>query len=180
MSTEIHRPSAEVAKKRIGDNESIQLYIGPSVVGLEEMLPTIPQQEPTLFFLDAHFPGEFYKDFKGYDVTGEISIQLPLEQELKIIKRLRPDSPDVIIVDDLRLYEDGSYENGNLPPGYANIPSDFRHLSFCQEIFPERLLSRSMQDEGYLFIAKGPITGLKPLGIGSIAKRQFLRLIKKL
>jgi hypothetical protein len=176
FSSEIHAESAAEAIKRVGYRRNVRILHGSSASALEEILPKLDPQAPVLFFLDAHFPGEFFKNFSGYDVTPNLDIQLPLEHELKLIKKYRSDASDIIIVDDLRLYEDADYENGNLPKGYANIPESLRSIKFCEEIFPERILDRSLQDEGYLFISRTGISKMPPLSAHNRFKRQLLRL----
>ena len=79
-------------------------------------------------------------------------ISFPLESELRLIQQARPNCADIIVVDDLRLYEDGPFEGGNLPSGFANILPEIRNLDFIQQIFPERTIVRNYRDEGYLFI----------------------------
>lgn len=81
-------------KRAMDENVSpfIHFYLGDSV----EMLPIMLDQlngERLLVWLDAHL--------------GEASIdkRLPLEKELQILTSKRDCSKDVIIVDDLRLYD---------------------------------------------------------------------------
>jgi hypothetical protein len=92
---------------------------------------------------------------------------MPLEQELTLIDRLRPDSEDVIIVDDLKLYEDGDYANGNIASNFANIHDSLRNLHFLQNLFPSKVISRCYLDDGYLIIQPGDLnfelTGLNTM-----------------
>ena len=85
-----------------------------------EYLPTILNKigsaSNILFFLDAHFPGadfstgnDRYKD--SLNQYGNDAI--PLENELNIIAKTRPNNRDVILIDDLRIYTDGGFETGN-------------------------------------------------------------------
>ncbi len=67
--------------------------------------------EPTLFWLDAHFPNA---DFNGapYDAESVASRRIPLETEVAIMTENRSLIRDVVIMDDLRIYEDGPFEGG--------------------------------------------------------------------
>jgi hypothetical protein len=71
---------------------------------LEEYVPQLPADEPVLFWLDAHFLGS---DIRGVPYAESIQTHkrdsLPLEDEVKIITRLRDTSKDVIICDDYHL-----------------------------------------------------------------------------
>lgn len=151
-SAEIHRETALSAKRRFGDNPNVTILNSDSIGALSEVLPSIAANARVLFFLDAHFPGEVAKDFEGYSSTVPGSQSLPLEDELRLIKALRPLSDDLIIVDDLRIYEDGPFENGNLPANFANIPDASRHLKFVGEIFGDRSIERDYREEGYILI----------------------------
>lgn len=120
--------------------------IGTSAEILEKWLSCgeIPVAESVLFYLDAHFPGA---DFRGgaYSVSSENAV--PLETELKLIKRYRPDSPDLIICDDARIYMVGPFENGNVE--WLQVPGGF---SFLNGLFPMQNVSVNFGEEGYLII----------------------------
>ena len=105
-----------------------------------------------LFFLDAHFPGEVSREFKGYKHDEPRELKLPLANELRTIKHLRPNSEDVIIVDDLRIYEDGPFEHGNMPEWAQTLGELDRNLDFICNTFPDRRIVKDYHDEGYLMI----------------------------
>lgn len=66
---------------------------------------------PSMFFLDAHFPGaDFHKISYEESLRTYMKDAFPLEDELRLIKELRDTSKDVIIIDDFILYEDGDYD----------------------------------------------------------------------
>jgi len=67
-------------------------------------------KSPTLFFLDAHFPGS---EWGFYDKESDDSIRIPLETELKELVKVKDITKDVIIIDDLRIYIDGPFQGGN-------------------------------------------------------------------
>jgi hypothetical protein len=65
---------------------------------------------PSLFWLDAHFPGCYFSE--GFD-EPDLTKRLPLEEELITISQYRDISNDVIIMDDLRMYVDRNFSDGN-------------------------------------------------------------------
>lgn len=151
FSTEIHEPTYLRAKNYFSKHKKVQILNKDSATALEEILLKIPLSVPILFFLDAHFPGEVEGGFE-YSDNRVSNISMPLKVELEMISRLRPSAKDVIIVDDLNLYEDGPFENGVINSNYANIPSSVRDLSFITSLYPEKKILRNFQDEGYLII----------------------------
>jgi hypothetical protein len=108
--------------------------VGPLVEVLDD--------NPTLFWLDAHFPNS---DFHGapYDSEKDKDIRVPLETELKTITESRDISKDVFILDDLRIYKD-------LP----NIRWAFKETTgdqFMHDMLQETHILREVHaDQGYL------------------------------
>lgn len=100
-----------VEKFKNFNNISILLGLSDKVLG--NILPNI-SVDPTLFWLDAHYPGADF-GINGASLTSEsnLDIRLPLQKELEAIKFNRNTSRDVFILDDLRIYKDGPFENGN-------------------------------------------------------------------
>jgi hypothetical protein len=139
------------ATDKFKHHPNVSIINSDSLSALHEIVPTIPKEDSILFFLDAHFPGEVEDGF-DYQQNLPRDQTLPLEQELTLIDRLRPDSEDVIIVDDLKIYEDGNYANGNIVANFANIHNNLRNLDFLQSLFPRKVITRSLLDDGYLII----------------------------
>lgn len=96
------------------------------------------------FFLDAHFPGA---DYRGeiYDISKPNAV--PLQDELKLIKKYRPYSKDIIICDDARLYTLGYFEHGNVE--YLQIPGGYQ---FILDLFPDDPVYLYNYEEGYFVI----------------------------
>jgi hypothetical protein len=127
FSVEMDPHLYEQACKYNAKNMSIKF--GKSKDRLPEILYDPEIKNNILFFLDAHFPETDFGEEYGYSVPQypetvpqyTKSVQtygedaFPLKNELEIIKKFRADKPDVIIIDDLRIYEDGNYEDGNWP-----------------------------------------------------------------
>lgn len=77
-----------------------------STQALQELLPTLDKDDSVLFFLDAHLPGaDFHKITYTESMEKYKQDSFPLEEELKMIKAARKDKKDVIVIDDLQLYE---------------------------------------------------------------------------
>jgi hypothetical protein len=115
---------AHCQKTLANKDTRIHLVLNDSLTFLKELLPKLDKEQNCLFFLDAHLPGHDkrsnYKDIQLSELT------FPLEQELDIIYNLRNKSKDVIIIDDLRIYEDNQYDSGNWKERYQfNLTSDF-------------------------------------------------------
>ena len=92
-------------------SKNINLLIGKSTEILDEYIPQIPKESPTLFYLDAHFPGaDFQKCTYEESIREHKKDAFPLEEEVDVILEKRDISKDVFIIDDLVLYEEGDFE----------------------------------------------------------------------
>ncbi len=151
-SVEINTETAEKAKEKFKKNNKVTILNSDSISALKLILPKLHNDDKIFFFLDAHFPGEVSSNFHGYDKESFDHISLPLEQELKLIKLTRPETNDIIVVDDLRIYEDADYESGNLPSDFQNLPDKIRNIDFVQNIFKTRTIQKLLFGEGYLVI----------------------------
>jgi|TARA_R100000664_G_scaffold32401_1_gene47283 hypothetical protein len=98
----------ECKNKFKGDNR-VTLFNDNSLEGLKQVLNKLGPS-PTLFWLDAHFPGADFH-FNDYDhLKEDESLHMPLVRELQLIHSSRKGYGDVFIIDDLQLYEDGPFE----------------------------------------------------------------------
>lgn len=122
------------------------IRLGYSTDVLENWLSSgeFSQEDRILFFLDAHFPGSDYRGIP-YTVEGEHSV--PLQRELELIKKYRPNGHDFIICDDARIYMLGPFEGGNVPDLQVK-----GGLSFLKDIFPFENISISFFEQGYIEI----------------------------
>ena len=180
-SAEIDESTAVLASKRFSSFAHVKILQGDSVEVLEKVLPSLDQKSRCLFFLDAHFPGEMSDQFVGYSNTEMNALSLPLERELEIIRKYRPDCRDVIIIDDLRIYEDGPFRHGNLPPEIPRLPEVLRNVDFVKRIFSDREVKRNYRDEGYLLIyPKGLRLDLIKFDFWGNVKLAFLKLLNQL
>jgi hypothetical protein len=123
---------------------SIHALLGSSI----DVLPNILKENhdvPTLFWLDGHLPS-----FYGH--PRDEKTERPLKKELELIVKNKNASKDVIIIDDLRIYEDGSYANGNCAR-WAMPPEEEHGITFMYESFKEtHLIVKDNRAEGYLIM----------------------------
>lgn len=120
--------------------KNCHIFNTDSVTGLDDLLIDI--DESILFWLDAHFPN-------GADFgMGNYNGGLPLERELDVIRKHRVGN-DVIIIDDLRIYEDGPFINGN----WADRTSiGGNNIDFIQPFLETHTLTKDFRDEGYIIL----------------------------
>lgn len=121
---------------------------------LNDLLPKLDLEKNYLFFLDAHFPeadfqnedpGRYIKSFFKY---GQDSI--PLEDELALIRTKRTLNRDVILIDDLRIYEDGPFETGNWADRTKIKAGD---ISFIEKLLGSTHdITRNFKQQGYLIL----------------------------
>jgi hypothetical protein len=131
----------------------VQLFAGRSVDIMRQILPQIPGN--IIFWLDAHFPGAHHL-LQTYGSENDADIRLPLEQELTLIKQLRPGKRDVILIDDLRIYEKDNFEEGNLSDLGLEKLGKF-DSRFLYSIFQETHMSRRiLKNTGYLMLLPKP------------------------
>ncbi|MBI3318890.1 MAG: methyltransferase domain-containing protein [Candidatus Omnitrophica bacterium] len=138
--------------KCLNHDPRIRIECADSSAFLKKLLPELGSERSALFWLDAHFPGADF-GLKDYSAEKEASVRLPLEAELQRIQASRPGATDVILVDDLRIYEDGPFENGNIPPTHNTLPNHLRDTGFVHRLFGEtHWILKSYQDEGHLIL----------------------------
>lgn len=91
------------------NDDRLTLINDNSLNGLEKVLEELDER-PTLFWLDAHFPGADFH-FNDYDhMKEEQSLHMPLVEELQMIHKQRKHCSDVFILDDLQLYQEGPFQ----------------------------------------------------------------------
>lgn len=147
-SVEIIPEIAEEAKNRFSSLDKIEIIKNDSASALEHKIPELNGN--CIFWLDAHFPGAD-AGLTGYDADSDEILRLPLINEIEIIHRLRKKFKDVLIIDDLRIYEEGPFENGNVP--VDALPLAERNIQFIYKYFGQsHFILRSYLDEGYILV----------------------------
>ena len=148
ISTEIIPAIANEAKFRFQHERRVTIIDSCSTDALSAELPFLDGN--CLFWLDAHFPGA-YAGLERYDAIKDEDIRLPLEKELTIIHDLRKSYQDLLIIDDLRVYEDGTYENGSSPAD--TLPRKNRDIDFINRLFGKsHIPMRTYRNEGYVLL----------------------------
>ena len=90
--------------------KDVNWHLGTSFDILPEILPDL--KVTTLFWMDAHFPGADF-GLSSYGDEKDDDKRLPLKKELETIVANRDVTNDVFVIDDLRIYEDGPFGDGN-------------------------------------------------------------------
>ena len=97
-------------------------------------------KEPALFWLDAHFINSDGGK-QSYDSDSNIKSRLPLECELNHILTRVSKFNDIIIIDDVRIYEDGPYEGGTFDAHMQLLNSTVKRSQICEHNSIEPLVS---------------------------------------
>lgn len=168
-SVEIIPELAEECSKRFEENPRVTIVCGESVSALSAYLPTL--RGPAIFWLDAHFPGAD-AGLSSYE-SGNENLRLPLSLELQAIAKARNCANDVFIIDDLRIYEEGDFENGEVPRDA--VPSGARSIAFVESLFEKtHKIIRSYRDEGYLIVLPRKRYFWKHLSIRQLFNKQVV------
>lgn len=126
-------------------SDRLEIVHADSFTFLNELLPKLSNVASIIYYLDAHLPG---LDKGQVKEVVENEFTFPLERELEIINQHRPNHADIIICDDLRIYEDGDFDSGNWHERKRfNLSLDFT----------ERFgytVSKFNRDEGYFVLTK--------------------------
>ncbi len=163
ISAEIVPRIAAEAQKRFQPYKNVSIIEGSSVPVLLKELPLL--EGNCIFWLDAHYPGA-EEGLNRYDAENNEDRRLPLKKEIEIIKTSRLHFKDVLIIDDLRIYEEGPYENGNAPGD--TLPKEDRSVDFVFNHFgATHHISRFYRDEGYLI--------LTPIHSGSTGQNNLVK-----
>ena len=145
-SIEIDAECACNATKLFEDDKRVMILCGPSFSVLPKIL--CRHDQPVVFWLDAHFPGEMHG--LPYDHEKNMTLRLPLEHELAIIKQERDTSKDCFIIDDLRIYEDGPFEGGIWPD---RPKMGGNGIDFIDDLFKgTHTITRDYRNEGYIVL----------------------------
>jgi len=125
-----------------------------SRLALPEILKNIPKEDNFLFFLDAHFPkADFGTDPDRYvkSVSDFGKDALPLEEELNVIKSYRAGCKDLLLIDDVWIYEEGPFEGGNWQERKKLSIGD---MGFVKKIFEDtHKISVNYKQQGYLILS---------------------------
>ena len=151
---------ATAAVSAFASDRRVTIHVGNSLEFLRFVLcEDIPADEPVLFWLDAHFPGADY-GIGTYGSEPDENVRLPLPSELAEIAARRPQARDVILVDDLRIWQDGPYGSGNLPANVRPWCPKARDSSFFLRLMgAEYDVKFDYGDEGYVVLTPREASG---------------------
>jgi len=170
-SIEIFKDTAKRASERFKKKKQIVIFNAKSTVGLKKVLNEIEFKKKLLVFLDAHFPGETEMNFDRS--SRENQSYLPLREELEILSQYQNIENCIIIVDDLRLYEDIPNDRKNMGDTFSTLNKKHRDLSYIDSFFPNSSINRYYFDEGYLVI-KPKDSSFKLTKLGILGKFKLL------
>ena len=147
----------EAARQKFSHyDKDINLTATTSVEFLKDYASELPKDSATLFFLDAHFPGaDFHKMSYEESIRTYKEVAFPLEEEISILNSLRDTSRDVIILDDLMLYEPGDmYEHKGWEHGWLQQELNLATNSqFIYDAFEKtHNFKKDYRNQGYLVI----------------------------
>jgi hypothetical protein len=145
---EIHTETFDIAKDTLKTINNVQMYNIESMRGLPMILPAI--QAPTLFYLDARFPGMMIGDPIDFDTSLETNA--PVFKEIQFLFTNRNLSHDAIVIGGLYMWEEGGFGAGRF-----NSREEFKDanpLPFIKNSPIERThyITTNYLDEGYLLI----------------------------
>lgn len=147
-SIEINKQQFDNTVQRFEGREDVRLVNASSIEGLVVLLHDLVVDSRILFWLDAHFPGEMVG--AGYGDEKNMAKRLPLESELRAIRQIRGNAPDVFIIDDLRIYEDGPFGNGNWRDRRT---LGAEGIGFIEELYGDsHEIRRDYAHEGYIVL----------------------------
>ena len=127
--------------------KKVNWHLGESAQILSEVVPTL--EGNTLFWMDAHVPGADV-GLSSYGDEKDIDKRLPLRKELETILENRDVSNDVIVIDDLRIYEDGPFETGNWDER-SKYGGD--GIEFIEKLFEDtHYVGRSYNAQGFVIL----------------------------
>lgn len=156
-SIEIEDVLYESAKLKYINNDNVHILHGDS----SQVLPTLLSDldKGALFWLDAHFPGADM-GLRTYESCLELDYdtRLPLEQELTAIAKHSKNYKNVVVADDLWIYEEGQYGAGSMnehaKAHNQNITKETvcgKDASFAYNLFEEtHEIKKYYPDQGYL------------------------------
>lgn len=122
---------------------NLQIYHMDSIRFLNNLIYSLANIQSVIFYLDAHLPEH---DKTSGSVLSDNPLNFPLEEEISVINKHRSDKNDIIIIDDLRIYEDGPFTGGNWTERYRFNPS----LSFLDQY--DYNIEKFYSQEGYLVL----------------------------
>lgn len=148
ISVEIVDSLFEQSAERFREDPRVTIIHGESTKTLDELAGNIPGR--VLFWLDAHFPGAD-GGLATYDECPNEDVRCPLLLELEAILQHRKSRKDVLIIDDLDLYEDGEFEEGNVE-SVSKLPENTSLEILDSRFADDHYIVKLYYDQGYVLV----------------------------
>lgn len=153
-SCDIDSAQIELLSREFEDDPRVRLFPFDSESYLRRLLgeptPLIAADQPVIWFLDSHYPG-FDLHKAAIDAEPDLDVRLPLHRELDLLRHYKRDH-DVVICDDLRIYERGPFTARNMDEiGYGHAAAYDRPLPLVAWEATHKI-SRDYRDTGYLIM----------------------------
>jgi len=178
ISTEIMDEFYNLCRERFKANTNVNIVKGNSFDLVPQLLTNTDQ--PTFYWLDAHFPGAD-GGILGYNDEKIEEVKYPLEKEIEQILAVKKQiANDVFLIDDLRIYEDGNFDHGNMPDNIARPKN--RNIDFVYKLLGNtHNIIRLYNDEGYILcVPKHSEFNESDFVNPSKKKKSIKRFLKKL
>lgn len=176
LSSEIIPDIADKAVERFKSDNRISIITGNSTDVLNNHMGKLNGN--CIFWLDAHFPGA-EEGINKYNDFEDEKVKLPLAEEIRLIKEQRKNYQDVILIDDLRIYEEGPYKSGNLPENV--LPPKIRNVNFLNDYFGNtHLVIKSYENEGYAILFPKAAYNKYNQGLISMLRNAYLKARHKI
>lgn len=149
-SCEIVASQADYLSEKYRPYDWVNIFKGKSIDFLNSQLLNLSGENSIIFWLDSHFPGADLGQC-SFDYEKNLSIRLPLEQELELIHLHRNPSiyRDIILIDDWRIYEKMDFPGGDLDKiGLGHIAH--YGTNFIDKWSASHILTKIPTDTGYL------------------------------
>lgn len=157
ISLEIMTEYVQKARDRFKTDMRVHIVEGDTSIILPNVLEKINTN--CVFWLDAHFPGADLRHKKYTDEKNK-DTRTPLKRELSYIQQRVDKFDDVIIIDDLWIYEEGPFEWGTFNEHMKRCHNGERREDICGEdssfiynLFKDtHHIKKLNNDQGYLIL----------------------------
>ena len=145
---EVNKETFDISVETLQTVQNARCYNMESMRGLPLVLPIL--NGPTLFYLDARFPGMMIGDPIDFDIPVEENV--PTLRELQFLLSNRNLIHDEFIIGGLNIWEEGDFMAGRF-----NAREEFKDINPVAQVYGSVLkdthyISIDHRDEGYLII----------------------------
>lgn len=158
LSVEIIEDHAQALARHYEGSPQVTILSMESPAFLEHLFVSgiIKSDDRCVYWLDAHYPGADLGR-GGYDGEKDLSKRLPLEAELDVLFRHGRHN-DIILIDDLRIYERGPFVGKNLDDiGLFHI-ARYDAPDFLGRWTATHRVEKDYSDQGYVMMVPHSLT----------------------